>query len=372
MTAKQHFFLYFFLIIAVPTFAQITKNSKTIGSANLGYESSSYLTSSSSNLIYESSNYSTGLNVSGPLYMVTNRLQLGLGFGVGFSKNDNYEFNSNYYEFYTKSLVLTPEITYYFTKNNKGFYANVGGEYNPFSTKRVNKTSPNQETSESIYFYKARLGIGYIKPINDNVFLNYHLGYERSNIANSVDFSLGLSNFVPSFLGDKMEDTQQYIVAGRSIISGSFSAKYFDISDGKISILGSFERLKFRNTHFALGYYGSAFVSINPDRDDFYYFNGGTKARYYIQMSKKWFIYPELGLGLELTLDNTNKRNDLNLDFVKSVGFNYFVTPNIALDANIDLNFNMKEDNNTPQISSSSNLNSSLRIGVTYFIDKLF
>ena len=40
MTAKQHFFLYFFALIAVPTFAQITKGSKTIGSGNFGFRTS--------------------------------------------------------------------------------------------------------------------------------------------------------------------------------------------------------------------------------------------------------------------------------------------------------------------------------------------
>lgn len=263
-------------------------------------------------------------------------------------------------------------MTYFFTKNNKGFYANVGGEYNPSSYKRIEIPRGSQDFSQSTYFYKARLGVGYTKPINDNVFLNYQLVYERSNIVNSVGLSIGLNNFVPSILGNKTEDSQDYIVTGRSIIDGSFSAKYFDTSDGSISILGSFERLKFRNTRFAFGYYGSAFVFILPNREDYYYFNGGTKARYYIQMSKKWFIYPELGLGLDLTLDKTNKRNSLNLDFVKSVGFNYFITPNIALDANVDLDFSRNEENNTPQSSSSSNLNSNLRFGVTYFIDKLF
>lgn len=86
MTTKQHFFLYFFLLIAVPTFTQITKGSKTIGSANLGYQSSTQTNINGANTTNERSYYSTGFNFDAPLYMVTNRLQLGLGLRVGFSK----------------------------------------------------------------------------------------------------------------------------------------------------------------------------------------------------------------------------------------------------------------------------------------------
>jgi Outer membrane protein beta-barrel domain len=177
MTAKQHFFLYFLLLVAVPTFAQITKGSKTIGSANLGFRSSSQSYSSGTNITNEYTDYSIGLYVSSPSYMITNHLQVGFGFGLGYSKN-NYstDFNGDPIESSLNSYSLMPDLTYYFTKDNKGFYANIGGEYSPLFFKTKNKTLPNQEVSETRQNYKVRIGFGYLKPINENIYLNVSSG----------------------------------------------------------------------------------------------------------------------------------------------------------------------------------------------------
>jgi hypothetical protein len=370
MIAKQHFFLYFFLIIVVPTFAQITKGSKSISSANLGYQFSSQTYASGSNAPYENSNYSTNLFVNSPYYMVSNRLQMGLGLGFGFQKNDNYESGSQPEAYYAKSLTLSPDITYYFTKNSKGFYANIGGEYNPFEVKRVNKQSNITESTISDYFYRAHIGVGYLKPINDNVFFNYLLNYERSNIVNYVGLSAGFSNIVQSIFGKKSEETPQFIEAGRSIINGSFIARYYDFGEGSINIGGYFERLKFKNSNLAFGYYGGGSVLILPDRDDTYVLSGGTKARYYIPMSKRWYIYPEIGLGMSFN----QSKSFTNFDFVldKGVGVNYFITKNIALDVNVAFGVRSNKTIDSQQSNKASNANGSINIGATYFIDKLF
>jgi hypothetical protein len=374
MTAKQHFFLYFFfnflLLIAVPTFAQITKGSKSISSANLDFQSSSQTYTSSTNSQVENNIYSMNLFVNSPFYMVTNRLQMGLGLGMGFSKNNSYDVSSQLEELNAKSLILSPEIRYYFTKNSKGFYANIGGEYNPFEFKTVNKQTNITVSTINDYFYKARIGLGYLKPINDNVFFNSSLNYERYNEINSVLFSVGLSNFVPSIFSKNTDETPQFIEAGRSIISGSFNALYYGFGDGIASVGAYFERLKFKNNHFALGYHGGASVLILPNRDDSYSFSGGTKARYYIPMSKRWYIYPEIGLGLSFNQNNV----DTNVDFVldKGVGLNYFVTKNIALDVNVAFGVRSNKRENPQQSNKNSSTNGSINFGVTYFIDKLF
>jgi hypothetical protein len=370
MIAKQHFFLYFFLIIVVPTFAQITKGSKSISSANLGYQFSSQTYASGSNAPYENSNYSMNLFVNSPYYMVSNRLQIGLGLGLGFQKNDNYEGSSQIKELFGKSLTLSPDITYYFTKNSKGFYANIGGEYNPFEFKRVNKQSNVTESTISDYFYKAHIGVGYLTPINDNVFFNYLLNYERSNIANYVGLSAGFSNIVQSIFGKKSEETPQFIEVGRSIISGSFIARYYDSGEGSINIGGYFERLKFKNNNLALGYYGGASALFSPNSVDYYALSGGTKARYYIPMSKRWYIYPEIGLGLTYGKNNSNTNFDFVLD--KGVGVNYFITKNIALDVNVAFGVRSNKTIDSQQSNKASKANGSINIGATYFIDKLF
>jgi hypothetical protein len=370
MTAKQHFFLYFFLIIAVPTFTQITKGSKSISSANLSYQSFAQTATSVSNSPFETNNYSMNLFVNSPFYMVSNRLQMGLGLGFYFQKNDNYDGSSQPKAYYAKTLTLSPDVTYYFTKNSRGFYANIGGEYNPFEFKTVNKQTNNTESTITDYFYRAHFGVGYLKPVNDNVFFNYLLSYERSNIVNSVMLSIGLSNFVPSIFGKKTDEIPQFVEAGRSIIRGVLTAKYFDFSDGILNVYGYFERLKFKNNHFALGYYGGASVVILPNRDDSYSFSGGTKARYYIPMSKRWYIYPEIGLGLGVNRDYINTNIDFVLD--KGVGLNYVVSKNVALDVNVAFGLRSNKTENSQQLNKNSNTNGSINFGVTYFIDKLF
>ncbi len=63
MTAKQHFFSYFFALIAVPTFAQITKGSKTIGSSNLGFQSNVRYYTSNTKMPNEYDEYALGFGI---------------------------------------------------------------------------------------------------------------------------------------------------------------------------------------------------------------------------------------------------------------------------------------------------------------------
>jgi Autotransporter beta-domain len=371
MSAKQHFFLYFFLLIAVPTFTQITKGSKTIGSANLGYQSSSQSYMSGNNTFDEYSSYSLGFYLDGPQFMLTNHLQLGLGFGLDISKN-NFSTDNNGNKIYEhlNSFSLKPEMTYYF--NNK-FYANIGGAYTPLFYKETNSTDI-EIFKRQTKGYTLKFGIGYLLPINEQVFLNGLAGIEYQNVG-QIEYSLlgisvGLINFVPSIFGKKSEDTPQYLESGRSIIEGGLHIQYTYERGGSVSIGGAFSRLKFRNNHFAFGYYGGASLNILPNKNDFYYANLGTKARYYIPMSKHWFIYPELGLGFDFNKSNGNTR--VNFVLTKTVGFNYFMTKNVALDANISFGINSIKPDDLQRNTSITNFNSNINFGVTYFIDKLF
>jgi hypothetical protein len=371
MTTKQHFFLYFFLLIAVPTFTQITKGSKTIGSANLGYQSSSQTYSSGTNLSTEVGNYSLGLKIQGPLYMVSNHLQIGMGFGFDISKG-NYSIDAKGEQIYEhlKSFSLMPDVTYYFYNR---FYANIGGAYRPLFYKETN--SLNIESfSRVTKNYNVKFGIGYLLPINEQVFLNGLAGIEYQNVGQTeyslLSISVGLKNFVPSIFGKKLEDTPQYLESGRSIIDGGLHIQYTYERGGSVSIGGAFSRLKFRNNHLAFGYYGGASLNILPNKNDFYYANLGTKARYYIPMSKHWYIYPELGLGFDFNKSNGNTR--VNFVLTKTVGFNYFMTKNVALDANISFGLNSMKPDDLQRNTSLTNINSNINFGVIYFIDKLF
>jgi hypothetical protein len=373
MAAKQHFFLNLLLLIAVQTFSQITKGSKTIGYVNLGISTSAYTYQNAANPSYESNNYSVGLSFSGPFYMITNRLQMGLGLGFDLNKTANYrDFSSDLYSYYTNSFKLIPSITYFFTKNSKGFYANIGGEFNPVFTRIVNPKTTNQEGSESVNLYKAQLGLGYVKPINDNILLNYQLGYEKSSNFDVLSFIIYLNNFVPSIFAKKTDEPLTFIKPERSIVNGVFFTNYYASPTSNISVYGSFEKLKFKNNNLAFGYYGTAYFQKSVA--NYYSFRGGSKARYYIPMTKKWFIYPELGLGFDVSFGGIEKNSNIKLDFVRTVGFNYFITPFVALDANVNLNFNARntEKFQPQQLNSTTSFNSSISLGVTYFIDKLF
>jgi hypothetical protein len=87
-------------------------------------------------------------------------------------------------------------------------------------------------------------------------------------------------------------------------------------------------------------------------------------------MSKHWFIYPELGLGFDFNKSNGNTR--VNFVLSKTIGFNYFLTKNVALDANISFGMYSDKPDDLQRNSSLTNVNSNLSFGVTYFIDKLF
>ncbi|NJN35689.1 MAG: porin family protein [Saprospiraceae bacterium] len=133
--------------------------------------------------------------------------------------------------------------------------------------------------------------------------------------------------------------------------------------------------MTFINEHFALGGYGSFFVNANNQS-----LSAGAIARYYIPISKRLFIYPNLGLGVSVNFFNfsdngvKNKSNGFNLDFSRSVGFNYFLSRDLALDFNADLRFNNSSRTDEDNISTSSQVTSfdtNISFGVTYFVDKI-
>jgi hypothetical protein len=374
MTAKQHFFLYFFLIIAVPTFAQITKGFKTIGSANLGFQSNSSSSKVGNNETFNSNNFQLGLNLNGPFYMVTNRLQLGVGIGYNFTKFPDYKpYSTSQSTAIKHSFSFSPEIDYYFTKNNGGFYVYAGGNINPYTSTVTNDDNPNEFVKESGTYNSWHAGLGYLLPVNENVFLTAQLNFYKRYSYNSLSVSVSLRNFVPKILVSKGEETPEFIKVGRSIVDGYFAMGYSSFFDeNNFSIGASYSQLKFLNNHLAFGGYGSVSGQFNKPIGNYYSLSGGVKARYYIRMTPRLFIYPELGLGLDLNIDKTNMSNNARIVFTKSVGFNYFITQNVAIDANIDLGFSRYENNDPTHIYSSSNFNSNLRFGVIYFIDKLF
>ena len=303
--------------------------------------------------------------------MVSNHLQIGLGLGLGYSSN-NYstDFNGNEILAQNTSLSFRPDLTYYLDNR---LYAYVGGNYSPIFAKDTYGSNV-EPFSRTINNYEVKLGIGYLLPINEHVFLNGFAGIKYKNLRQTEQSILGVSlefqNFVPSIFGKKPDDTPQYLQEGRSIVAGNFDLNYIYEGGGSVSMGASFSRLKFRNSHFAFGYYGGASLFTIAKRDDNYSLSGGTKARYYVPMSKRWFIYPELGLGLAYNKSNGN--TDVNFVLSKSVGVNYFLTPNVALDVNVNFGVNSNSYTVTQQTLTNNNANSNISFGVTYFIDKLF
>jgi hypothetical protein len=372
MTAKQHFFLYFFLIIAVPTFAQITKNSKTIGSANLGFQSNVRYYTSNTRIPSEYDEYALGFGIRSPYYMVSDNLQVGLGLGF----NSFFENSSpNMQIFRSIEVSFQPEINYYFKKKMNGFYVNLGGKYGYYDEIRRGVTPPNEPTAYKSSNYAYHVGVGVILPVNENIFMDGQVGYFNRELGrgfydNTVEINVGLKNFVPQIFGNKSKDSTQFIKAGRSIVSSRFFVRHSVQGNSYTLLNGFFERFKFKNNHFALGYYGGATIGVLPDRDDFYNFSVGTKARYYVPMFNRWYIYPELGLGLDF--NTRNLALQVEIMFSKKVGFNYFITPYVAIDANIDFDFSFHKTESMQQKSKVSDSKLVFNLGVTYFIDKLF
>jgi hypothetical protein len=361
MHTKRFISLCFLLATALPSFAQITKGAKTIGNANLNFQA----LREEPDLGPRNYRSSVDLGFNGFSYMLTNNFQIGLNIGISTNR-----FAVDSLNYRTNQLNLSPNFTYYFSKNKNKFFLRLSGQYAPTSIKKSGKLRPNELDFETYNLNGYQVATGLMRPINEQIFLISALTYEKSRLYDFFKLNIGFTNFITSISANKTEnDGTPYLAQGRSIISGNLNVDYYPTRTF-LSTIASFSHLKFKNDHLAFGYYGIFTSSYLSNSFNFFYLNGGALARYYIPMSKKWFIYPELGLGLAASLRQFGNSNffdqSFKLDFKKSLGVNYFLSRNIALDVNFNFDLLLERDERFAEY----NFNSGLNFGVVYFIDK--
>ena len=370
MIPKPFLLVIAFITIAVPTFTQITKGSKTLTSSyfSMEYSYSKYAAQNITEYNRKNAHFSIGL----PAYMVSDRLQIGSSVNIEIGGGSvNYTTPINNQSGFNFTTGLYPTITYYFTRN-KSFFINLNGSLVNEHRKTTSSANPSQNSDNSDFNYTYNINAGYILPINENVYWQGRLGYNYQKGYENISLSVGLTNFVRQMFPKQTDETPQYISKGRSILSGDLSVSVSTIANIRNNYASvSLSRLKFRNEHLAFGGYGAVSLSNIGFAENYGNFSGGALARYYIPMSKRWFIYPELGLGADVSFGKNFHK--IRLDFRRSVGLNYFITPNIAFDANLNLNFdNDNSKQNSLENYKSTSFNTSFSLGLTYFVDKIF
>jgi hypothetical protein len=365
-----------FAAMAIPLSAQIQKGAKTLQPSKIDFSLRSSDGSANDSSFYNLGATTVFVSLYSPKYMVSNRLQLGVGVEatslkyvnklarkepVAVGAKDSFTISTGGINW--KNLVIVPQATYFFTKNNRGFYlsANIrylfgddaNAFYNSVPTLRLSGAGT----------------LGYILPINENIYWNVGLSYSNSSLNEAWTLGADLTNFVQQVFPKNTNEDAAYIRKGRLILDAqakvTTTTRTYDgysYWEGNLNL----QRLVFLNNQLAFGGY----LNAATGRQSFNFLATGAKARYYIPISKRWYVYPDLNLGVSATWSWYGNFSLINLDFDKSVGFSYFITPNIAFNTNISLNFQREANGYNADNRASSR--SIATLGLTYFVDKLF
>ncbi len=366
MLHKVLFFL--FSILSLTSTAQVQKGAKTIGS---GLFQLRFNSSATEDITKKRSDFSTDISLGRINVMLTDRLQVGSDIGFSFSNSkftltDSSQTKNFDVNIQRADISISPRIAYFFSKNRDFFVA--------FDSDLSLDILPDAD-----FYSSFRATLGYVKsfPENPSIFWNAQASYRfGGNNNRAASINLGMTHFIPALFA-KSQETPQYLTPGRSIISaGAAVEAYFS---GQTSFLTNayFQKLTFRNNQFAFGGYGG----FSWQQSNGIGISGGAVARYYIPISKRLFIYPNLGLGVSGNFNRysgngiKSKSNNIYFDFNRSVGFNYFLSPDLALDFNVDLRFNNDSRSDEGAILTNvqaTSFNANVSFGVTYFVDKIF
>lgn len=385
---KKHY-LFLVAILCIPNlfFAQDFKGLKSIGgdaSLSLGTNNNEQIKP----LSYEYN--SVGISLSSPFYgkFLTNRLFLGgqsslyLGFNKQTGRVDTLQSPQNNKSFRT-DIGLNPMVRYYLNDNAK-FRVFLQGE----ASLGLQITRINLKSSSSNFNYTSTdfdvddiyVSLGMNRSLDTHICWESQLRYKIRKGNTDINLSLGLQNFMPNVLPKKTEEgVPQYLAKGRSIFDASGNAHYSKYGSGTNSFglnLNYFQA-KFITDKIAIG--GNANVNIGTYLIDTTHnvyskaditFQLNPIARYYIPLTKRLYVYPQIGIVARYDNQSAGRYfgdNRLSVTYNTSVGFNYFVNSNVAY----SLNFNLNTYNNVGEERNYSGFGTGVRLGVVYFIDKV-
>jgi hypothetical protein len=144
-----------------------------------------------------------------------------------------------------------------------------------------------------------------------------------------------------------------------------------DFSDNSVKLSLNYLQARFLTDRIAIG--GRAYLStllytqnqnVNYENKTNVCLHLNPLARYYLPVTERFYVYPEIGLSLYY--DNLSQ-NRLTTNYKTSVGFNYFMNKNVAY----EFNFYWYSNNYVDNERNSAYFNSGITLGVTYFIDKV-
>jgi hypothetical protein len=383
---KQYLFLI--VIFALPTvfFGQSFKGMKSIGGDAL----LSFSTYNNEYIKPQSYEYnSVGLSLNSPFYgkFLTNRLFVGgqssiiLGFEKQIGRTDTIQIAQNN-KIIRTDIGFNPTVRYYLNDNPKfkvflQSQASFGLQirYSELKSPSFNFSYTNTDfIVDDIY-----VSVGMNKPLDTHIYWESQLRYKIGKGSTNVSLSLGLQNFMPHVLPKKTEEvTPQYLAKGRSIFDAFGSVYYSKYGSGTNSFglnLNYFQA-KFVTDKIAIG--GNANMSIGTyliDTINNVYskadinFQLNPIARYYIPLTKRLYVYPQIGIVARYGNQTSRNFEDnrFSIEYNTSVGFNYFVNQNMAY----SLNFNLNTYNNVSEETNSSSFSTRVRLGLVYFIDKV-
>ncbi len=348
---------YFLLLFSTNCHAQLTNGTKTLdGYGTINGYLSKYKTLKSPTSTQFSRTISLGFT---PTYAVfKNNFLLGASVGNGLSafkyKIENANFSQgNVYINY--NFNINPFVRYYL--QNKSTYA-----YFAFADVAYFGTLSNRKLAignTSVYAYNEdyfswRVGFGGHKVLNKNFVAEGTLFYENSK---NVGFSTSLRHFYTSFDKKNQDAPPQYIAKNRWQVAASFSANN-NFKDKSNSVSLNLLAAKMLNNHFMVGSSISLYVS-GFTHNVYTGFGFSGFARYYAPLSNRLFIYPYMGANLALSSNDF-----VVLNFNRGIGFQYFLTKNLALTCTSNGNFNHRNNGDILRTTADGVLD----FGFSYFV----
>jgi hypothetical protein len=356
---RQFYFLLTFSLFffSKSSYAQLTNGTKSLGGhANVSGYYSTYKnvqTPVSTNL-----SRSIGFYFAPSYAVFKNNFLFGATVGNGLSGNKSLienVTNTQKWAYINYSFSLNPYVHYYFKNDSKRAYFAFGDV--AYSGTLTNRKL--QIGNTSIYAYNEdrftwRAGFGAHKVINKNFVVQGVLYYESSG---NIAFSAGLRHFYTYFDKKNQEAPPQYIAKNRWQISGSFYANnnYKDKSNYiGFNVMGG----KMLDNHFMVG------SSVNLGFSGFSHtlystFDLSPFVRYYIPLSNRFFAYPYIGSTV-----NLSAKNQASINFSRGIGFQYFMTQNLALTCTTNGYFSHSKND----LTSRTSANGALNLGFSYFV----
>jgi hypothetical protein len=272
---------------------------------------------------------------------------------------------------------LSPLIRYYLNEASKcRIYAQLQGEMkltvDNYSSKSNSQDLNINRTEFDAEYVAGSLGIN--KAIDTYIYNEANISFVRFKGISNISLNYGLRNFMPSILSKKNEEgTPQYLAKGKSVYDPSARLEYEmqDFSDNSVKLSLNYLQARFLTDRIAIG--GRAYLStllytqnqnVNYENKTNVCLHLNPLARYYLPVTERFYVYPEIGLSLYY--DNLSQ-NRLTTNYKTSVGFNYFMNKNVAY----EFNFYWYSNNYVDNERNSAYFNSGITLGVTYFIDKV-